>query len=123
MKKRLILLSIAALALLTITGINVHLNKIGASKYSDVTLKNIEALSDEGSNNQGYGNTFYYKHLIGKPDPCTLYKYRRADGSVYITSSSAGGSGEVLTETIEGMRGLCPKPGDGCTAISCRQTP
>jgi hypothetical protein len=46
MKKfEIALLSTAALALFTVTGVNIHLNKIESSKSSDVTLKNIEALS------------------------------------------------------------------------------
>ncbi|MDR2423823.1 MAG: hypothetical protein LBD59_03760 [Prevotellaceae bacterium] len=54
MKKiRLILLSTAALALLTIIGINIHLNKIESRKDSDVTLKNIEALSEESGDGGG----------------------------------------------------------------------
>jgi hypothetical protein len=54
---RLILLSTAALALLTVTGVNIHLNKIVSSKDSDVTLKNIEALSGEFDFNGQSWNT------------------------------------------------------------------
>jgi hypothetical protein len=58
MKKfKIILLSTAALALLTVIGVNIHLNKIVSSKDSDVTLKNIEALSGEFEFNGTTWNT------------------------------------------------------------------
>jgi hypothetical protein len=64
---KIILLSTAALALLTVIGVNIHLNKIVSSKDSDVTLKNIEALSGEFDfNGQSWDDDHHWYNILGQ---------------------------------------------------------
>ncbi|MDR1743294.1 MAG: hypothetical protein LBR48_05670 [Dysgonamonadaceae bacterium] len=75
-----------------------------------------------GSNNEGWGNPDYFKHLLGRPERCMLETYIAADGTVYMDKNNIKGGINYQTKKIDGIRTLCPYKGDGCWAMSCHQS-
>lgn len=88
-----------------------------------MTLKGLEALAQQGqeSNNQGSG-MFFYEHLLGKPDECTLYKHVKANGEVKVSETELNLGTEWTVTSLTGLKEKCPKSGGGCTVYSCRET-
>ncbi|WP_322932358.1 hypothetical protein VCM39_00615 [Bacteroides sp. CG01] len=73
------------------------------------------------SNNEGSGR-FFYKHLLGQPKKCTLYRNEHVNGTVTISENSLGGVAGWESTRITGLVEICPNKGGGCTAYSCQQT-
>ena len=75
-----------------------------------------------GSNNSGSGNIYYYKHLLGAPKSCTLYKAVNSNGQIDYSGDGVGyGVGWTVTK-VSGTEESCPKSGGGCTVFSCHVT-
>lgn len=93
-----------------------------------VTLKSLQTISqDENGNNSQESNNngsglFFYEHLQGSPQECTLYRNVNINGQIEISSSSRDGEIGWTSIKISGIKELCPKKGEGCTVYSCRQT-
>lgn len=119
-------------ALLAVAIVNVKI-VLDTNHSYDVSMVSIRTLSNnEGgggnigdnnpeSNNEGSGQ-FYYKHLLGKPQKCTMYRNVDVNGNVTISDSSYGGNAGWESTKITGLSEVCPDKGDGCTAYSCQQT-
>lgn len=122
-KKKVYLILIVALG--AFAAINLKMVS-EANRTFDLALLSVKGLSQESggnteSNNHGSG-MFFYEHLKGKPEVCTLYRNVHVDGKVEISSTDRGGEVNWSSSRVEGMRERCPKDGNGCTVYSCRQT-
>ena len=77
---------------------------------------------EEGSSNNEGSGMFFYKHLQGRPETCTLYKHISINGDVTYSSDDKDLGFNYTKIQVEGMYEACPKPGSGCTVYSCRET-
>lgn len=121
-----IIVAVGAVAL-----VNVKV-ALDANEANELLMQTVLTFTENGgtesgggteSNNNG-GNPFFYEHLKGRPDECTLYKYVSVNGDVHITEDKNADFGIGYTkEKITGLYELCPNDGNGCTVYSCRQTP
>lgn len=84
-------------------------------------LSNLDALAEQESNNEGSGK-FFYKHLLGQPKDCIMYKHVKVDGSVKYTGEEVDLGAEWSVSRIDGVKEKCPKKGDGCTVYECSST-
>lgn len=109
----------------SLVNVKVVLDANRANDLMETTLVTFSEDTGGGqeSNNHGSG-MFFYEHLRGTPEGCTLYKYRAIDGSIHNSPEEALKIGASYTMiTIEGAQDLCKKEGNGCTLYTCRQVP
>lgn len=122
MKKKVIYV-VATLVVVVAVAFNVK-TVLDSNHAYDLTMASIDALSENGgqeSNNEGSG-MFFYQHLEGKPNKCTLYMHVSAAGVVvYSTDEASLGVNWTVNKTT-GLEESCPKGGTGCTAYSCQKT-
>jgi hypothetical protein len=139
MKKNLKLIVFTAV-LCAVSALNVKV-VLDIEHFSDLAMTSLAAIgegnsgeggSGEGgsgesgggqeSNNHGSGK-FFYEHLSGRPDRCTLYRYIGAGVSFTSTDDKLGANGQYTKTTVSGVEETCPgKNGNGCTVYSCQQT-
>ncbi len=79
------------------------------------------AKCENGSNNNGNCNKFYYEHLQGRPGSCTLETWVDAEGKIYADKNGAGAGVKLSSKKVGGIQETCPDKGSGCTVYSCQQ--
>lgn len=140
MKKKMIYV-VATLMLVAVSVVNVK-TVLDANRSYDLTMTSIDALSENGdgeggggdgsgendgggkdqeSNNDGFGQ-FYYKHLQGRPDECTLYRHVHINGNIVYSDDGSSLGADWETKKVKGVKEICPDKGSGCTVYSCQIT-
>lgn len=108
----------AVVGAVALVNVKVALNANSTNEW----LSSLLTFTENGdSNNEGSG-MFFYKHLLGHPKTCTLYKYISINGDVSY-STEDGDLGINYTKIqVQGMYEECPDKGSGCTVYSCQET-
>lgn len=127
MKKKMLFV-VAALIIGAVTVFNVK-TVLDANRTYDLAMTSIDALSEDGegengdqeSNNHGSGK-FFYEHLQGRPDDCTLYRYINMNGQIIYSKDKLSLGAEWKSSKGKGLKENCPKDGNGCTAYTCQAT-
>ncbi len=110
----------------TVALVNVKV-VLDANRTNDLVETTLETFGQntgggQESNNHGSGK-FYYEHLRGRPEKCTIYRHVAANGTIIDTTDKNFNPGFNFTSyKIEGMMEVCPDDGNGCTVYSCQQT-
>lgn len=125
--------SILLATLFAVAAVNVKI-VLDTNRAYDLSMTSIKALSNEPekeggnsgnnnpeSNNEGSG-PFFYKHLLGKPKICTLYRNEHITGKIIYSEQEMSGDLGWTSSKVPGLVEKCPDKGNGCTAYSCMQT-
>lgn len=119
MHKKSILLSLLS-TMTIVAGIGYFASYSGTCERNDLLLQNVEALSNDESNNPRYPQS------AGKAEFCKLYIYMK--GGIIVSTTNYPNtayelSGEYTKEIREGLKDRCPDKGGGCNPYSCQEIP